>query len=146
MALYKFQKRYKNLLALKKLAKLLLILFFLGNAIFIAKHFISYTKSKNVASKVEKNNSNPGPIAQDTILRELTPKLTGVYVDKIIRLPYKLKIITAEKWKIILNPQKDLEKQLKAVGELLNKMQSKQRKKLEYIGVDVEGQIYYKLK
>ena len=55
-----------------------------------------------------------------------------------------LEIITSEKWKIIIDLNKNLKEQIGLVDLALDNIPEYDRKNLSYIGVDAQGIIYYK--
>lgn len=118
MALLKSQKHCKNTPTLKRLARFLIIFFiiFLGS-------FLFFTKQESVL---------------DSEIKKLELKKL-VDFQEIIEHDYKWEIILKNNLKIFIDPEQDLKKQINLVDKALEQITPE-----EYIGVDVQGQIYYK--
>jgi len=71
-------------------------------------------------------------------------KILSVSVKEVIKQEYKWEVITSEGWKVIVDPVRDLEEQFKLTNKILSELSRDQRINLQYIGVDVDGQVYYK--
>lgn len=67
--------------------------------------------------------------------------LSLIDAKEIIESDYQWQIITQDNLKILIDPNQDLEKQINLVKQVLPEID---QKNLEYIGVDVKGQVYFK--
>jgi len=120
MAQSKFQKSCKSTPVLKRLANFILIFFLVAGGIFLF-----------FAKKEDLDKSEQKKLEIKTLID----------YQQIIESTYRWEIITQEGYKIILDPNQDITKQINLVKEVLLK---EKIENLEYIGVDTKGQIYFK--
>ena len=98
-----------------------------------------------INQSLEKDNSDFSNLAQE--VDKLLPIHTGLNSKEFCTaepLSKRLEIVTEEGWRIILDSSKDAETQLEAVEKTLSQLSEEEKVRLEYIGVDTDGLIYYK--
>lgn len=104
---------------LKRLANFILIFVFIFGSLFL----FFYKKETLDKSEIKKLEI-----------------LSLIDAKEIIESDYQWQIITQNNLKIFIDPNKDLKKQINLVKQVLLEIDQE----IEYIGVDVKGQIYYK--
>lgn len=118
----KSRKSSKNTQALKRLANFILIFFLVTGGFFLF-----YSRKEDL------NKSEQKKLEIKTLIDH----------QQIIESTYRWEIITKDNLKIIIDPNQDIKKQINLVKQVLLELDIKD---LEYIGVDVNGQVYLKAK
>ena len=98
-----------------------------------------------INQSVTKPNSNFTLLAEE--VNNLLPAYAGLNSKEFCTnepLSKRLEIVTEDGWRIILDSSKDAETQLEAVEKTLSQLSEEEKVRLEYIGVDTDGLIYYK--
>lgn len=122
MAQSKSQKHFKGTPVLRRLVNFVLIFFLVSGGFFL---FYSRKEDLNEAE------------------RKKIEIFSLIEVKEIIEDDYRWEIITKDNLKIIIDPNQDIKKQINLVKQVLSEIKEKD---LEYIGVDVNGQVYLKVK
>src|SRR3989344_1211098 len=139
MALSKSPRYYKNTPPAKKFSSKFL---FYWSIFLIAVSFASsyFFFQKNLSTKNPEVNGNFLLIASE--IENLLPE--KIKLNRLGYLPGEpksqiLEIITSEKWKIIIDLNKNLKEQIGLVDLALDNIPEYDRKNLSYIGVDAQG-------
>jgi len=124
---------------IKWLLKLGLILLLGAITGYLLWNFYFFPKQASVSTPLQEANHK-----SDSDLKKLITDILNYRSIDIIKKPFKWEVVMSNNWHLILDPQRDLKEQLQIAKQALGKLTTEQLENLQYLGVDVPEQVYWK--